>query len=85
MFDKIRLFYFVIAFSIGICIVYVTSPPPEVVLKFPSPANVGHIIYRDGSDNCYVYDSTKISCYDKVNKYKKNVVSQPVTENFKQR
>jgi hypothetical protein len=82
MFDKIRLFYFIAAFSLGICYVYATNPPPEVVLKFPSPNNAGKFIYKDGSDTCYKYESTKVDCYEG-NKKKANVVPQPVTENFK--
>lgn len=85
MFDKINLLYFVAAFSIGICIVYVTNPPPTVVLKFPSPNNVGKFVYKDGSDNCYKYNSEKVNCYDGKKNKKSNTIPQPITENFKQR
>lgn len=58
-------FYFILAFAIGMLIVYMTSPVPEVVYKYPTPENVGKVIYQDDSENCYKYDSEEIDCPEK--------------------
>ena len=77
MFEKLNFPVLLVSFCIGICIVYVTAPPPEVVLKFPSPYNTGDVIYTDKSNNCYKYKHDKVQC-----DANHGVQPQPVTENF---
>jgi hypothetical protein len=79
MFDKLNLTFLVISFAIGIFFVYISTPSPQVILKFPSPYNTGKITYKDSSDNCYKYEHKKVDC-----KTSSNVIPQPITENFKQ-
>lgn len=79
MFENIRLDIFLISFCIGIGLVYIFSPPPQIVMKFPSPQNAGDIKYEDENKNCYRYNSEKVSCENSKNE----VVDQPVLENFK--
>lgn len=62
MLNKIKPLYFFLSFAIGLLIVYVMTPPPQVVMKFPSPFNAGSIKYRDKSDTCFVYKADKASC-----------------------
>ena len=78
MFDKLNITCLVISFAIGMLYVYITTPNPEVVLKFPSPHNTGKITYKDNSDNCYKYVHEKVNCDSS-----SNIKPQPVTENFK--
>ncbi len=59
------LFYFILAFAIGMLIVYMTTPVPEVVYKYPTPENAGMVIYQDDTENCYKYDSEEVECPDK--------------------
>lgn len=82
MFEKLNLLYFIIAFSIGIGYVYITSPAPKPVLKFPSPTNAGKVKYSDDSDSCYYYEAHKVKCEDMKNENRR-IVPQPVIENFK--
>lgn len=64
--DKyINLKYFLISFVIGLLIVYITVPTPEIIIKYPTPQNAGKITYKDSSDTCYVYDAQEISCPQK--------------------
>jgi hypothetical protein len=62
MLNKIVPSYFFFSFAIGLFFVYILTPPPEVVVKFPSPYNAGQITYRDKSDTCYVYKADNVTC-----------------------
>lgn len=78
MFEKLNLFYLVISFCIGIGYIYIITPPPSVVHKFPSPLNTNKLVYRDGDDNCYKYKHKLVNC----NVSPSNILDQPVMENF---
>lgn len=54
--------YFFISFFIGILLVYISVPTPEVILRYPTPHNAGKLVYKDDADMCYVYDSKEIAC-----------------------
>jgi len=80
MLKMIRPLYFFIAFAIGLFLVYIFSPAPNVVVKFPSPYNAGNIIYKDKHDSCYKYEAESVSCpVDK-----SRIKPQPLLEDFKQ-
>jgi len=59
---KFSLLYFLIAFSFGIIACYVMTPSPKIVIKFPSPKNVGDIVYHDKEENCYTFKADKVKC-----------------------
>jgi hypothetical protein len=69
-------FYFILSFAIGLFIVYIFHPPPQVVVKFPSPYNVGKIIYKDKHESCYAYKAVPQSCDT-------NTIPQPLFEDFR--
>ena len=61
--DKyLSLKHFFIAFFIGMFIVYITVPLPEIIIRYPTPHNAGKIIYKDSADICYVYDAREVTC-----------------------
>ena len=65
-------FYFVISFCIGILLVYLLTPVPKIVIRYPTPENSGKIIYKDDNNVCYKYNAIKIQCpkdKSKINKY----------------
>lgn len=64
MLRKLNLTAFVVAFSAGLLFIYLFTPPPEVVVKFPTPWNAGHVVYREpgSSDACYVVRATNETC-----------------------
>lgn len=72
-------FYFFASFAIGMLLVYITTPTPDVVLKFPSPYNAGKITYRDKSNSCYKYKADDVSCP----KDKSKILPQPILEDFR--
>lgn len=78
IFAKINPFYFFIAFAIGLFFVYIVTPPPEVIVKFPSPFNAGKIVYKDKSDTCYVYKADNVACP----KDKSAIKPQPLFEDY---
>lgn len=81
MFERIRIDIFLISFCIGIGFVYIFSPAPQMVLKFPSPQNAGHIKYTNENDqSCYKYKSEKVSCDATPDTI---VIDQPVYENYR--
>lgn len=75
---QIHFTYFLLSFAIGIFVVYVITPPPEVVIKFPSPYNVGKVVYKDKANSCYEYTAEKVSCTAD----KSLVKPQPIMEDF---
>jgi hypothetical protein len=54
--------YFFVAFFIGMFLVYITVPTPEVIIRYPTPHNAGKVVYKDSADVCYVYDSKEVGC-----------------------
>lgn len=76
--DKLNFFYFILSFSVGIFLCYVTTPPAQIVLKFPSPSNAGKVIYKDKDGQCYSYKADKSVC-----RGKGVVKAQPIMEDFK--
>lgn len=77
--DRLNFFYFMISFSIGLFICYITTPKPEIILKFPSPTNAGKVIYKDKAGECYAYKAEKADCPQD----KKLVKPQPILEDFR--
>ena len=75
---KLNFVVFVIAFGVGIFFCYVLTPPPQVVIKFPSPFNAGKILYKDKADTCYRYAAEDVEC-----PYNKSLIKpQPIYEDF---
>lgn len=77
--DRLNFFYFILSFSIGIFVCYITNPKPEIVMKFPSPTNAGNIIYKDKAEQCYAYKAEKYVCP----KDSSHTKPQPILEDFR--
>lgn len=60
--DYFDLRYFFGAFFIGMFLVYVMAPTPEVILRYPTPQNAGKVVYQDSADVCYTYQSEEVKC-----------------------
>ena len=59
---KIDIFYFFISLFIGFFLVYVTSPKPKVIVKYPTVKNAGKILYEDDNGVCYKYKAIEVDC-----------------------
>ena len=54
--------YFFISFCIGMFFVYISTPKPKVIIKYPTPENAGKVIYKDNSGVCYKYVANEVKC-----------------------
>lgn len=59
---RLNMSALIVSFAIGILFTYLVTPPPRVIVKFPSPFNAGKVIYRDNSDTCYMFKSDAVEC-----------------------
>jgi len=53
---------FLISFSIGMMLAYISTPPPRVIIRFPTLENAGKILYKDDAGVCYRYRPQKVEC-----------------------
>ena len=53
---------FIVSFLIAFLYVYYIGPARKDVIKYPTPYNYNTLIYRDSSENCFIYEPTKVSC-----------------------
>lgn len=77
MLEKLHAGYFIGAFALGILYVYLSTPDPHVVIKFPSPYNQD-VVYKDQSNTCYKYHADATTCPVDSAKIK----AQPIVEDY---
>ena len=53
---------FIISLAIGLFLVYISAPSPNVIFVYPNPDNEKQILYKDNSDTCYQCKSNEIKC-----------------------
>ena len=58
---KINFFIIFLAFCATILIIYITTPTPEVIIKYPSIHHSHKIIYND-DNQCYTYIPKEVPC-----------------------
>ena len=59
---KFNFVYFIFSFFIGIFFIYLTTPKPQVIVKYPTLENSNDTIYIDESNICYKYIPKEIDC-----------------------
>ena len=64
-------FYFLVALCVGLFYTYITAPTPRIVIKYPTPFNVGKVTYVDQGGVCYRYQMKKVDCPTDKSKIKK--------------
>ncbi len=69
-FSYIDPYAFFISLAVGLLLAYITTPPPDVLIKHPTPENAGKVVYRDNADVCYKYRAERISCPADLSKVK---------------
>lgn len=60
--EYVMVEYFLAAFVIGIVIALWYRPEPTIVVKHPTPFNVGSVTHKDKQGNCYTYEDQKVNC-----------------------
>ena len=53
---KFNFFAFIIAFSIGMFYVYIASPKPKIVIKYPTPYNANKIVYKNNQQGAIGFE-----------------------------
>lgn len=61
-FDLISFPAFLISLVIGLFIVYVFNPTPNVIYVYPTPENIDKLQYKDYANNCYEFISKEVKC-----------------------
>lgn len=69
--DCIDPLIFLISLCLGLFYTYVSTPPPKIVIKYPTPFNAGKITYVDNNNTCYKYHIKKVDCPADQSKIKK--------------
>ena len=59
--DYINPLAFFIALSVGLLFSYIFKRQKKIVIKWPTPDNVGKITYKE-NNSCYKYDAKQITC-----------------------
>ena len=67
---------FIVSLCLGIFFVYLITPLPKVIVKYPTPENSGRVIYKDEAHNCFKIISKEVNCP----KNKKEIKSIPLQE-----
>ena len=53
---------FIIALATGLLYVYLATPHRKVIVRHPTPENVGKVTYEDADGNCFVLKKTTVDC-----------------------
>ena len=59
---KFNILAFFIAFILGIFYVYISSPKPRIIIKYPTPYNVDKLLYQGESGECYKFKMEEVKC-----------------------
>lgn len=62
---KINLFIFALSLFVGLFLVYITSPKPKIILKYPNLKNVNNLNFVDENNNCVKFSAKEVTCPDK--------------------
>ena len=60
--DNIQPFWFFLSLCLGLFYVYITTPTPEIIMKYPTPENANESIFDDDSNNCYKFVTHEVDC-----------------------
>lgn len=62
IFQYISIPIFLVSLAIGLFFVYILGPESKVVFVYPSPENVGKILFKDKSDSCFYFKQVEVKC-----------------------
>jgi len=58
---KVEIFYIILGLFIGFLVVYILTPTPNIVFKYPNAEQIQNKIFNDNGQ-CYQYQLQKINC-----------------------
>jgi hypothetical protein len=47
---------------VGLFLVYIITPTPELIIKYPTPENAKELVFEDDSQNCYKFYTQEVPC-----------------------
>lgn len=59
---KVDIFFILLGLCVGFFIIYVSTPMPKVVLKYPTIDNIQNTTYVDEKGVCYKYYAIEVTC-----------------------
>uniref|UniRef100_A0A6C0LQB3 Uncharacterized protein n=1 Tax=viral metagenome TaxID=1070528 RepID=A0A6C0LQB3_9ZZZZ len=59
---RVEIFFILLGLFIGIFVVYVTTPLPKIVYKYPTIENIQNTTYIDEKGQCYRYYAIEFPC-----------------------
>ena len=59
---KIEIFYIILGLALGFFIIYLTTPAPKIILKYPTIENISNTTYIDENGQCYKYYAQEVAC-----------------------
>lgn len=59
---KVEIFYILLGLFLGFMVIYITSPPPKIILKYPTIENIANTTYIDENSQCYKYYAQEVPC-----------------------
>ncbi|MEM0354039.1 MAG: hypothetical protein QXW79_00520 [Thermoplasmata archaeon] len=59
---KVNLFYIILGLALGIFVIYTTTPPPKIIIKYPTIDNIHSTTYIDDRGQCYKYYAEEVPC-----------------------
>ena len=62
---KIIPLYFLLAVLVTFMLLYVFTPKPTILIKYPNIEDVDSPLYIDDNDVCYKYKKQQIDCPNK--------------------
>ena len=64
MVNYINFTYFLVSFSLGLCLVYILGADVKVITVYPNPTNVDKILYKDNAGECFRMNYKEVKCSD---------------------
>jgi hypothetical protein len=69
---KVSIFSLMLGLFIGFFLVYVTTPTPKIVFKYPTIDNITNTTFVDDSNVCHKYYAIEIPCSNSQNNHQKD-------------
>ena len=78
--NLVKIPLFIVSLSLGLFLVYVTAPRPDVIYVYPTPDNLDKIQYKDHADNCFGFTSQEVACPSDKTKIRKYPVQDKIVQ-----
>jgi hypothetical protein len=60
--EYVDIYVLILVFIIGLLVTYIITPVPKTLIKYPTPDNIGKVMYIDDNNVCYKYKMVEVIC-----------------------